>query len=103
MIVSSENYKNEKEDKTLSEITDLIVEKSKTKKESNQVNFYKKNEEDTIWWVEKNDSIGEHLFSFDKSKIYNLFKDYPYELSKEEKEMFDKENPYWADFFKDRN
>lgn len=38
-----------------------------------------------------------------KIKIYNLFKDYPYNLTSEEKEIFDKENPYWADFFKDRN
>ena len=64
--------------------------------------FYKKNDSDIIWWVEKTDSIGEHLFSFDKKKVYNLFKDYPYELSDEEKKVFDKENPYWADFFKDR-
>ena len=65
--------------------------------------FYKKNESNAIWWVEKNDSIGEHLFTFDKKKIYNLFRDYPYELSGEEKKIFDKENPYWADFFKYRN
>ncbi|MBE5820960.1 MAG: hypothetical protein E7311_00025 [Clostridiales bacterium] len=64
--------------------------------------FYKKNENDTIWWVNTKDRKGEHLFSFDKNKILNLFKDYPHELTKEEKEIFDKENPYWADFFKDR-
>ena len=64
--------------------------------------FYKKNENDLVWWVES-DRIGEHLFSFDKETIYNLFKDYPYSLSNEEKEIFDKENPYWADFFKDRS
>ena len=86
----------------LKEITDLIIENYKKEKDSSEVNFYKKNETDTIWWIEKTDSIGEHLFSFDKKKIYNLFKDYPYELSNEEKEIFDKENPYWADFFKDR-
>lgn len=64
--------------------------------------FYKKNENDTIWWVNTKDRKGEHLFTFDKNKIFNLFKDYPHELTKEEKEIFDKENPYWADFFKDR-
>jgi hypothetical protein len=69
----------------------------------NNYNYYKNNETDVIWWVEKTGNIGEHLFTFDKKKIYNLFKDYPYELSKNEKEIFDKENPYWADFFKDRN
>lgn len=64
------------------------------------MNFYKKNPEDTIWWVETPGIKGEHLFTFDKNKIYNLFKDYPHNLTKEEKEMFDKENPYWKDYFK---
>jgi len=64
--------------------------------------FYKKNENDRIWWIEKSNQIGEHLFTFDKVKIYNLFKDYPYNLTSEEKEIFDKENPYWSNFFKDR-
>ena len=65
--------------------------------------FYKKNENDNIWWVENKEQVGEHLFTFDKIKIYNLFKDYPHNLTSEEKEIFDKENPYWTDFFKDRN
>lgn len=64
--------------------------------------FYKKNDNDLVWWVNNRDKIGEMLFSFDKKKIYNLFKDYPYNLTKEEKEIFDKENPYWVEFFKDR-
>ena len=65
--------------------------------------FHKNNETDTIYWVNKTDTIGEHLFTFDKKKIYNLFEDYPYNLTKEQKEIFDKENPYWKEFFKDRN
>lgn len=64
--------------------------------------FYKKNEGDSIWWVNNRDKKGVQEFSFDKKKVYNLFEDYPYKLSKEEKELFDKENPYWKDFFKDR-
>ena len=63
--------------------------------------YYKKNDGDQVWWV-KSDNIGEHLFSFDKVKNYNLFKDYPHNLTAEEKEIFDKENPFWVDFFKDR-
>ena len=31
-----------------------------------------------------------------------MFRDYPYKLTKEQKQFFDKENPEWADFFKDR-
>ncbi|MGP1590303.1 MAG: DUF7675 family protein [Prevotella sp.] len=65
--------------------------------------FYKNNKKDTIYWTSNSDSIGEFLFSFDKKTIYNLFRDYPYKLNKEQKEIFDKENPYWADFFSDRN
>ena len=65
--------------------------------------FYKKNENNVVWWVDNIDKVGEHLFSFDKKKIYNLFSDYPHNLSKEEVEIFNKENPYWSDFFKYRN
>lgn len=53
-------------------------------------------------WVSDKNKKGEHLFTFDGTKIYNLFKDYPYNLSKEEKELFDAENHYWVEFFKDR-
>ena len=63
--------------------------------------FYKEKPTDKIWWVETN-AIGVWEFSFDKKKIYNMFRDYPWKLRKEEKEIFDKENPYWVNFFKDR-
>ena len=65
--------------------------------------WYKQEETDIIWWQDTPDRVGEFLFSFDKKKTYNLFADYPHNLSKEEKEIFDKENPYWAEFFSDRN
>lgn len=67
-----------------------------------QNNFYKENKLDSIWWVDNPETIGEFLFSFDKMKIYNLFADYPHNLTKEQKERFDKENPYWKEFFQDR-
>lgn len=31
-----------------------------------------------------------------------VYTTYPFKLTIEEKELFDKENPYWANFFKDR-
>lgn len=65
--------------------------------------FYRNNVNDVVWWVNNADTIGEHLFTFDKQKIYNLFADYPHNLTPKEKAIFDKENPYWADFFADRN
>lgn len=54
-------------------------------------------------WIEDPDTVGEMKFTFDGNKIYNLFRDYPRELTSAEKEVFNELNPYWADFFKDRN
>lgn len=47
--------------------------------------------------------IGDMEFSFDRKKVYNLFQDYPQALSPEEKRVFDQENEYWVDFFKDHS
>lgn len=69
----------------------------------NEENFYKNNPDDKIWWLEDPDKIGVWLFSFDRKKIFNMFEDYPQKLTTEEKRIFDAENPYWADFFKDRS
>lgn len=63
--------------------------------------FYKERPKDVIWWVDNPDQKGVWLFSFDKSNVFNMFQDYPHKLTKEQKEIFDKENPCWADFFKD--
>ena len=62
--------------------------------------FYKDSEESKVWWIDKIGVIGEFLFSFDKKKIYNLFLDYPHNMTEEEVRIFDRENPYWRDFFK---
>ena len=64
--------------------------------------FYKNNPEDQIWWRDDLDRIGEFVFSFDKKKTYNLFRDYPQSLTPEERAIFDKENPYWKQYFEDR-
>ena len=64
--------------------------------------FYKEHPHDKIWWVDNEETLGEWEFSFDKKTVFNLFQDYPYKLSKEQKELFDRENPDWRDFFADR-
>ena len=65
--------------------------------------LYKNNPDDKIQWVD-NDRIGVWEFTFDGGKtIFNMFMDYPYKLTPEQKAIFDKENPYWADYFKARN
>lgn len=63
--------------------------------------WYKEHKGDRIWWKET-DAIGVWEFSFDKKTVFNMFRDYPYKLTAEQKAIFDRENPYWADFFKDR-
>lgn len=64
--------------------------------------FYKQNKTDQIWWVDTSEWDGYFLFSFDRKEVFNLFADYPHKLTAEQKEIFDQENPFWADFFKDR-
>mgnify|MGYP001740653414 FL=1 len=64
-----------------------------------QYEFYKENDSDKVWWVDNSEVIGEHLFSFDQKKVFNLFRDYPHALSKEEKAVFDAENPFWVNYF----
>lgn len=64
--------------------------------------FYKNRRKDSVWWVDTSEVDGLTLFSFDKKRIFNLFQDYPHELTPEQREIFDKENPFWKDFFKDR-
>lgn len=58
--------------------------------------FFKKREDDLIWWTENMDTVGELLFSFDKERIFNFFRDYPQELTEEQKALFDEENPELA-------
>lgn len=62
--------------------------------------FYKKRKKDLIYWVEDPETVGIFEFTFDKKKIFNLFRDYPQELTARQKEIFDRENPFWANFFK---
>lgn len=62
----------------------------------------KDNKKNEFTWVETPDKVGEMLFTFDGEKIFNLFRDYPHELTPEQKAIFDASNPFWADFFKDR-
>ena len=71
--------------------------------ESNNYVWYHEKPGDLVWWVESPiEKDGEWLFSFDKQTVYNLFADYPWKLTQEQRLIFDRENPYWVDFFKDR-
>ena len=100
------------EDNLLDELDELESEDEKYYSEDKyDVNYngavignyylYKNKLSDKIWWVDVNDQVGLHLFTFDKQKYYSIFPDYQ-SLSTEKKKIFDEENPYWADFFKSK-
>ncbi|WP_373094495.1 DUF7675 family protein [Streptococcus oralis] len=78
------------------EIDEVLISESNLEGYSD---FYKNNEESKIWWIDKIDVRGELLFSFDQQKIYNLFLDYPHNMTEEEVRIFDSENPFWREFF----
>ena len=67
-----------------------------------KLRFFKNKRSDKVWWLDTSDKVGEWVFTFDKKTLFNMFADYPYKLTPEEKAIFDKENPYWAEFFADR-
>ena len=62
--------------------------------------FHKEHITDRVWWYRENGQYGSLKISFDKKKIYNLWTDYPDNMTEEEVKIFDKENPFWAEFFK---
>ncbi len=62
--------------------------------------FYKENDTDKMYRVDFPDMDGWLAVSFDKKKVLFLYKDYPQNFSKEEKAIFEKEEPFWASFFK---
>lgn len=65
--------------------------------------WYKNNPNDQIWWLDNSaDVCGEFVFSFDREHEFYLYADYPHKLTKEQKKIFDKENPDWFNFFIDR-
>lgn len=68
----------------------------------NEQRWYKNCTKDKIWWKDTPDTVGEWLFSFDKKTVFNMFADYPYKLTPEQKEIFDRENPEWAEFLSGR-
>ena len=70
--------------------------------QSDEDMWYKNEDTDTIWWLDNPDRVGEWIFSFDKKKTFNMFADYPNKLTLQEKAIFDKENPEWAEYFSDR-
>lgn len=69
------------------------------KEDKNFSDFFKKKPTDKIWWTIALGQRGNMYFSFDKENIYQLFGDYPRNLTEEQLKIFNEENPYWRDFF----
>ncbi|MBO4698213.1 hypothetical protein J5690_01200 [bacterium] len=81
-----------------------VKEENKETEEKPYFLFHKRHANDKIWWVTPRiPQDGPLYVSFDKKTILNLWSDYPWKFTKEQKELFDKENPYWADFFSYRS
>lgn len=68
----------------------------------NDDRYFKNEPTDKIWWIDDPETVGEFLFTFDKKQVFNLFADYPHKLTAKQRELFDRENPNWKDFFADR-
>lgn len=65
--------------------------------------FYKDRISLRVWKVDLAKQIaGPMLFTFDRKKIYNFWSDYPQKLMPEEIEVFEEDNPYWANFHEHR-
>lgn len=72
------------------------------KNEYEEPKFVKEKVGDKIEW-DANSGIGEFVFRFEgEQEEFNMFRDYPWRLTEQQKKIFDEENPFWADFFKDR-
>ena len=64
----------------------------------------KKEPNHKVWWLEEVEpAIGEFVFSLDQKTEFNLFRDYPHNLTAEKKEIFDAENPFQVDFLRTDN
>ncbi len=67
--------------------------------QSNKI-WHKHNPNDLIWWGGDPEEIGVIEFTFDKKTVYNVFRDYPKGvLTAKQKEIFDRENPFWKEYF----
>ena len=67
--------------------------------ESNK-RWYKNYPTDKVWWLDNGDEVtGMFIFSFDRQKEFNLFMDYPKNLTENQKKIFDAENPFWVEYF----
>lgn len=58
--------------------------------------YFKRKPDDKVEWVDN--GCYQMCFTFDRKKLFYLPRDYE-KLTPEQKEVFDKENPFWKWFF----
>ena len=81
----------------------IRIDKESTIEKSTEKDiWYKKNENDKLWWLDSKDTEDKYVFSFDKKTKFYIYKDYPFALTTEQKAIFDRENPKWRDFLKEK-
>ncbi|MDY4861179.1 MAG: hypothetical protein SO162_01330 [Candidatus Onthomorpha sp.] len=69
--------------------------------------LYKSHRADKEWWVDELDEdgkplIGTLMVSIDRKTVLNLWTDY-IRLTNEQRDLFDKENPYWAEYLDNKH
>lgn len=68
----------------------------------NQLGKFRKRIEDSeILWIGDLKYYGRQYFTFDKDTIFNLHEDYPHNLTKQQKEIFDRDFPELAELFEE--
>lgn len=91
--------KGEKEITSLTDIDEIFDEIIDSDKPEEYC-FHRVSPNGKVLWVERNDHTKGRLeVTFDQKKIYNLWSDYPDNMTKEEVEIFDEEEPFWAGYF----
>ncbi len=61
--------------------------------------LYRRCKDGKILWVDfEGECTGAMIFTFDKVHFYSFYRDYPDKLTKEERELFLKENPTFKDW-----
>ena len=60
--------------------------------------WIKNNPKDKVWWLDIHQDKGTIVFSFDRKERFYLYREY-FKMNEEQQRIFDKENPFWANFF----
>lgn len=60
--------------------------------------WIKNNPKDKVWWLDIHQDKGTIVFLFDRKERFYLYREY-FKMNEEQQRIFDKENPFWVNFF----